>query len=73
MDWIAFGKRWYPEFKDSGACAPGVQIELADGRRFLIGDVNPLGGVCDDCPGFDSRSIIVRYRRLVSPEQLTAK
>ena len=27
----------------------GSYIIMKDGRRLLVGDVNQLGGVCDDC------------------------
>jgi len=27
----------------------GTIIKMRDGRKLLVGDINPLGGVCDDC------------------------
>ena len=27
----------------------GTIIKMKDGRELLVGDVNQLGGVCDDC------------------------
>lgn len=51
--------------------APGVQIEMADGSRHLIGDINMLAGVCDDCRAFDSDAVVVRYRVLIGPDSLT--
>lgn len=44
---------------------PGVLIktnEKYDGRNvFLIGHINTLGGVCDDCVMFDRATIIKEY------------
>jgi hypothetical protein len=37
------------EFRNSDLCRPGVVMIMADGEHRLIGDVNPLGGYCDDC------------------------
>ena len=28
---------------------PGDTIVMKDGSRLLVGDINPAGGVCDDC------------------------
>jgi hypothetical protein len=49
-------------FKGAGLALPGTQIEIEGGKRLLIGDINPLGGICDDCAGIDDDTIIVRYR-----------
>lgn len=57
-------------FKGLGMIQPGVQIELANGKRFLLGHVNCNRGVCDDCTAFDSHDIVVRYRVLVPAEIL---
>lgn len=43
----------------------GTMIEVLDNginKQLLIGDINPLGGVCDDCMGFSSDAIILRYK-----------
>lgn len=74
-DWINFGKPWnefnegYPN-KDRSV--PGVQIEMADGTRYLIGDINQLRGVCDDCNAFDRDEVVARYRYLLTEEDLGA-
>jgi len=57
-------------FKGTGFLRPGVQVEMEDGKRYLLGDVNLNGGPCDDCPAFESQGIVVRYRVLVSEEAL---
>lgn len=51
---------------------PGIQIELADGSRYLIGHINPNRGVCDDCTKFPTTTVITRYRVLVTQEDLNA-
>lgn len=43
---------------------PGIMIELEDGKQYLIGDINPLRGVCDDCVEFDKMAIVKRYREI---------
>lgn len=48
-------------FTKRGLNKPGTLIEMEDGTRYLIGDINPLGGECDDCP-IDKRTIIKRYK-----------
>lgn len=52
---------------------PGVQIEVEqDGqlKRYLIGDINPNIGVCNDCVAFNSNTIVKRYRVLLTSEDL---
>lgn len=58
-------------FTGRGLAVPGTQIEMADGERHLIGEINQNGGVCDDCMAFGAEDIIVRYRVLLTTEQLT--
>lgn len=57
-------------FAGLGLVRPGVQIEMADGKQYLIGDINRLRGVCDDCTAFEPEDIVVRYRVLVAAEDL---
>lgn len=40
---------------------PGTLIELQSGKRMIIGHINALGGVCDDCSGINDEDIVVRY------------
>ena len=59
-------------FSSEGLAKPGtiIEVDLPIGRRktevkeFLIGDINPLRGVCDDCVGFDKETVVLRYRRI---------
>lgn len=44
---------------------PGTMIEVLIGKelkQLLIGDINSLGGVCDDCMGFGKDTVVVRYK-----------
>jgi len=46
---------------------PGTLLEIKIGKELkqcLIGDINILGGVCDDCMGFGKDAIVVRYKVL---------
>lgn len=58
-------------FTGAGLALPGTLIEIKklDGTisQMLIGDINELGGVCDDCTGIRSDDIIIRYKRIWTP------
>jgi len=52
-------------FVGMGLNKPGTLIEvIIDGKLqvFLIGHINPLSGVCDDCPMFDNDIMVKRYK-----------
>lgn len=51
-------------FDGQGLNKPGTQIEVGE-KLYLIGDINPNRGVCDDCIAFASDAIVTRYRVLV--------
>lgn len=55
---IPYGKS-FDQFGDDGLAKPGTVIVIGE-RRLLIGDINELGGVCDDCMHYD-----LGYRGLV--------
>lgn len=57
-------------FTGRGLAQPGTLIEMADGSRFLIGDINQKGGDCDDCLAFLYDEIVARYKVVVKPEDL---
>lgn len=59
LHWITYGKPWRL-FQDEGLNAPGVVVEVAS-ERFLIGHINELGGVCDDCMEFSREVVVTRY------------
>lgn len=48
-------------FRRKGLNKPGTLIETENGV-FLIGHINPLRGVCDDCTEFPIETIIRRYK-----------
>lgn len=64
-EWIESGLPWRNWNGDSfcgrGLNNPGTIVEV-DGKMHLIGTINELGGVCDDCVGFDGDSIVTRYK-----------
>jgi hypothetical protein len=48
----------------------GWELQMADGSIVLVGDVNELGGVCDDCPYKGNRDmIVVAVRQVVVREK----
>ena len=52
-------------FRGRGLAKPGTLVEMEDGTRHLIGGVNTLGGICDDCTAFTGEDIVVRYAVLI--------
>lgn len=54
-------------FCGRGLNIPGTLIEVSNNgniSKYLLGDVNVLGGVCDDCPAFSKEIIVTRYKVL---------
>lgn len=52
-------------FCGRGLNKPGTTVEILVGKelkQLLIGDINILGGVCDDCMGFGKDTVVVRYK-----------
>lgn len=75
-DWINYGYpySYYQEnsllnkdktFENEKLNVPGTQIELENGKIYLIGDINRNRGVCDDCTAFSDTAIVKRYRILI--------
>jgi hypothetical protein len=68
LPWVAFNDTW-DNFQVNELNNPGTLIECFDQRKgaaykeiFLIGHINPLGGVCDCCTDMRYEKIIVtRY------------
>ena len=58
---LIIDKKKTGSFVDSGLNKPGTLIELDDGTQYLIGDINTVGGVCDDCIAVEPETIIKRY------------
>ncbi len=63
---------WNKEESQKSFCGkklniPGTLVEIQDGKvlkQFLIGDINTIGGVCDDCMGFGKDAVVVKYKVL---------
>ena len=73
--WVAYQKAIKTHDEEQGQksfCGkelnkPGTLIEVLDNnilKQYLIGDINSLGGVCDDCMGFGKDAVVVRYKVL---------
>lgn len=53
VGWVSFEGRWDALRRHlgmRGAEAPvGLRVRLADGTEHVVGTINQLGGLCDDC------------------------
>ncbi len=59
-------------FSGIGLNKPGTLVEVElDGKlyQFLIGHINNVRGVCDDCVQFDRSTIVKRYKVIWSEEE----
>lgn len=68
-EWRAFGGT-FRDFVGAGLCVPGVQIRAGGGGTHLVGDINEVGGVCDDCKGVRPGDVVEAYRVLLGEEDL---
>lgn len=75
--WIKYNKSWL-DFEDEGLAQAGVFVEVKGNtydddavEAYLIGDINEIRGVCDDCTAFHKGAIVLRYKRLVDEDQMT--
>lgn len=59
MEWIKYGKSWR-EFRKEKLAVVGTRIRVSV-KEYLIGDINILGGVCDDCMDFGYEEIVAEY------------
>ena len=48
-------------FTERGLAQAGVLIDTKEGI-FLLGHINQLGGVCDDCKVFEPETIVRKYK-----------
>lgn len=65
--WHPFGKPWR-DFEAANLNQPGTVV-VVSGEMFLIGHINELRGVCDDCTEFSSGSIVEQYLVMTLPER----
>ena len=54
-------------FSCRGLNIPGVLIRMKDGEEYLIGHINKIRGVCDDCTEFGSDAIVAAYQFVWKP------
>jgi hypothetical protein len=63
-EWVEYGLTW-DDFcwkKDELAKA-GTLVDV-EGKIYLIGDINEVGGVCDDCMDFEKSVTVSRYKKI---------
>ena len=73
MEWIECGLP-YDKYGDVNSFTyiigrknlPGMLIETKHGK-LLIGHINSIRGICDDCVEFHESTIVIRYRRVYDP------
>lgn len=70
IDWIEINLPYGPVFNkwdeqisldERGLNKPGTLIKTKEGKIYLIGDINPLKGICDCCVEFDKHQVITHY------------
>ncbi len=66
--WIHVKETW-EEFCRQNLHQPGIII-IVDDEKYLIGDVNPMGGGCDGCRIIWDDAVIDYYKRLEDVIQL---
>ena len=54
-------------FAKRGLNNPGVLVRMQDGSEYLIGDINKIRGVCDDCTEFSEEAIVSAYLVVWTP------
>lgn len=62
-------KQQATSFVERGLVQPGIQFEMSDGTRYLVGDLDCGGDVGNESP-VDDEDIVVRYRVLLTKEIL---
>ncbi len=58
-EWVEYGKT-YREMEDENLANAGVMIEVGK-HKYLIGNINRNGGVCDCCEGVKREDVVIRY------------
>lgn len=66
--WIPYDKNW-EAFTNEEFCVPGVVVQFDNGKQLLVGDINVLGGSCDDCCpeecDWSGGHIVTKYAQLI--------
>ena len=77
-NWVAFDGDWY-DFLEAFPHGErvGLLLRIVDSggaeRIRLVGHINPLGGVCDDCSDFHGGERITGYCRVWDAKAEAAK
>lgn len=74
-DWIQCSMTWR-EFCNKNLNIPGTLIEVKykdrHGKKykeqFLIGDINTIAGVCDNCTAFEREAVVCKYKVLIEKD-----
>jgi hypothetical protein len=67
-DRIAFGNT-FRDFEHQNLNKPGTLIWINDfSEPYLIGNINPLGGVCNDCCDVRYGDVVDFYKVVWTPE-----
>jgi hypothetical protein len=43
----------------------GTMVFMEDGKTYLVGHINRLAGVCDDCKAFENEARVLGYKVVV--------
>lgn len=65
--WVVTEGKTFGDLEKEKVIRPGVLLELDDGSHCLVGDINTIGGGCDDCPEVRRSDLIRRYRTVWEP------
>ena len=48
----------------------GTLVQMKGGKKYLIGSINCLRGVCDDCTAFGTKDQVKKYKVFVFEEDI---
>jgi hypothetical protein len=68
-DWVSGKGRTVSELITLKRIKPGTVLDLGGGNQVLVGHVNNLMGVCDDCRDFDPNKTVVQRLRQIAWKQ----
>lgn len=67
MNWIPVNTT-FKEFKKNGLLKVGIILDFGD-EKILVGHINQLGGLCDDCPVGAGR-IVNAYAEVIDMSEI---
>jgi hypothetical protein len=56
-----------PPGAEEGTCPPGVLLEFEDGEQVLVGHVNQMNGLCNDCTRDEEFRHALRHKVVWTP------